>query len=78
MKLPDKWYDILQWLALVALDAVGKFYQTIAKIWNLPYGQEVFETLVALSIFIGALVGISKVSWSKENEITVVPKEVKD
>ena len=42
MKLPDKVYDILSWFALIALDALGKFYQKIASIWGLPYGQEVF------------------------------------
>lgn len=78
MKLPDKIYDVLQWLALVALDALGKFYQTIAKIWSLPYGQEVFETAVALSILVGALIGISKVQWKKENDIVIIPKEQKD
>lgn len=75
MKLPDKWYDFLQWMALVALDAAGLFYKTLAKIWSLPFGQEVFETAVALSVFIGALIGVSKVQWKKDNEIIVVPKE---
>ena len=75
MKLNDKVYDVLQWLALVALDAAGLFYKTLAKIWELPFGQEVFETAVALSVFIGALIGVSKVQWKKDNEIIVVPKE---
>ena len=76
-QLPNKLYDVLSWFALIALDALGKFYQKIASIWGLPYGQEVFETAVALSICIGALVGVSKVFWNKDHEIVIVPKEQK-
>lgn len=62
----SKVYDVLKWIALVALDAIGLFYQKVAGIWNLPYGDEVFETLVALSLFLGALIGVSGERYKKE------------
>lgn len=68
MKMSNKLYDILKWVALVALDAVGYFYQELANVWSLPYGDEVFKTCVALSIFIGALIGVSSAKYKKDNE----------
>lgn len=59
MKMSNKLYDILKWVALVALDAVGLFYQTISAIWNLPYGDEVLATCVAVSVCLGTLLQIS-------------------
>lgn len=59
MKMNNNVYDILKKVALVWLDAIGIFYQTIAEIWNLPFGDEVLKSCVALSILIGALIGIS-------------------
>lgn len=59
MKLSNKLYDVLKWVALVALDAVGLFYQTISAIWNLPYGDQVLATCVAISVCLGTLLQIS-------------------
>ena len=59
MKMSNKVYDILKWVALVALDAIGLFYQTLSAIWNLPYGDEVLATCVAVSVCLGSLLQIS-------------------
>ena len=53
MKMSNKVYDVLKWIALVALDAVGVFYSTLSGIWGLPFGDEVLATCTALSLFIG-------------------------
>lgn len=68
MKMSNKVYDILKWIALVALDAAGVFYKTIAAIWALPLGDEVLATCAALSVLIGALIGISSASYNKSKE----------
>ena len=62
----SKIYDILKWIALVALDAIGLCYQTLAGIWGLPYGDEVFKTCVALSALLGALIGVSGERYKRE------------
>jgi hypothetical protein len=67
MKMSNKVYDVLKWLALVAFDAVGYFYQEIAQVWSLPFGDEVLKTCVAVSILIGALIGVSSVKYNKDN-----------
>lgn len=65
MKLPDKVYDVLKWLALVALNALGWAYEELANIWNWPCGTEINKTLVRLSTLIGILIGISTAEYRK-------------
>jgi hypothetical protein len=63
MKLSNKLYDVLKWVALVALDAVGLFYQTLSAIWSLPFGDEVLSTCVAVSVCLGTLLQISSAKY---------------
>lgn len=65
MQMSNKMYDILKWVALIALDAVGLFYKTIATIWGLPMGDEIMATCASLSVFIGALIGLSSAQYNK-------------
>ena len=68
MKLADKVYDVLKWLALVFFDAIGVLYKSIATIWNFPYGDEVLATCAAIALFIGAIIGISSAQYYKDKE----------
>ena len=65
MKLSNKAYDILKWIALVALDAVGIFYNTLSGVWGLPFGDEVLATCAAMSLLVGALIGVSSATYNK-------------
>ena len=65
MKLTNKTYDILKWIALVALDALGLLYSTLATIWGLPYGDEIMKTCAALSLCLGTLIGVSSVQYKR-------------
>lgn len=67
MRLPDKVYDVLKWVALIALNAVGLCYRTLAMIWNWPFGEQVQQTCAAISVLIGALIGISSANYYKDN-----------
>lgn len=63
-------YDVLKWIALIALPATATLWFTVAKIWGLPYIAEITGTLVAIDTFIGALIGISNIQYNalKEGE----------
>lgn len=61
----NKVYDALKWVALVAMDAIGLFYQTMAGIWGWPFGDQVLSSCVAISILIGTLIGVSSVAYNK-------------
>lgn len=64
--MSNKLYDVLKWVALVALDAIGLFYKTVATIWGLPLGDEVLATCAALSLLIGTLIGVSSAQYNKK------------
>lgn len=65
--MSNKLYDILKWVALVALDALGLFYQTLSAIWGLPFGDEVLATCVAVSVCLGTLLQISSKKYNGDN-----------
>lgn len=69
MKLNDKVYDVLKWLALIALNAIGVLYKTLATIWGWPFGEEILTTCAALALFIGTLLGISTVEYNKSKNL---------
>lgn len=50
MKLSNEAYDVLKFIAQIALPAAGTLYFALAGIWNLPYGEQVVGTVTALSL----------------------------
>ena len=63
MKLSNRAYDILKWIAMYFLPALGTLYFAVASIWNLPYGEQVVGTITAIDTFLGVLLGISTTQW---------------
>lgn len=68
MRISNKLYDVLKWLCLIALPAVGALYFGLSKIWGFPYGVEVVGTLDLVATFIGTLIGISTRTYNKEKQ----------
>ena len=68
MKMTDKVYDILKWIALYLLPAVGTLYFALAGIWNFPYGEQVVGTITAVDTFLGVILGISSAKYSAQAE----------
>lgn len=67
MLLNDKTYNVLKWVALIALPAGGTLYYTLANIWGLPYAEQVVATVVAANTFLGAVLGVSTYQYNKVN-----------
>lgn len=67
MKLSNKMYDVLKWIAMYFLPATGTLYFALAGIWNLPYGEQVVGTITAVDTFLGVLLGISTMQYNKTN-----------
>lgn len=63
--MSNKVYDILKYIAQIALPAVGTLYFALASIWGLPYGEEVVGTITAIDAFLGALLMISSANYNK-------------
>lgn len=66
MILNDKVYDIMKWIAMVCLPAIGTLYFALAGIWGFPYGEQVVGTIMAIDTFLGALLGISSIQYNKK------------
>ena len=64
--LTDKAYDILKWVALVLLPALGTLYFALAGIWGFPYGEQIVGTITAVDTFLGVTLGISTVQYNKK------------
>lgn len=67
MKMSNKTYDVLKWIALVVLPAIAILYGSLAEIWSLPFGEQVPDTITAIDLFLGVVLGISSVSYKKNN-----------
>ena len=68
MKISNKTYDTLKWVAQYLLPAVGTLYFALAGIWSLPYGEEIVGTITAVDTFLGVLLGISNAQYKKSKE----------
>ena len=66
MKLSNKVYDVLKYIALILLPALGALYFALAKIWGLPYATEIVGTISAVDAFLGALLQISTNKYNAE------------
>ena len=69
MKLTNKAYDVLKFIAQILLPALGTLYFALAKIWGFPYAAEIVGTISAVDAFLGALLGISTAQYNKEKEL---------
>lgn len=67
MKMPNKVYDVLKWIAMYLLPAAGTLYFALAGIWGLPYGEQIVGTFTAVDTFLGVMLGISNAKYKKTN-----------
>ena len=67
MKLTDKTYNILKWVAMCVLPALGTLYFALAQIWGLPYGEQIVGSITAVDTFLGVVLGISTAQYNKTN-----------
>lgn len=66
MKMTNKTYDVLKYIAQIVLPAIGTLYFALASIWGLPYGEQIVGTITAVDAFLGALLGISTAAYKKD------------
>ena len=61
----NKVYDVLKWIAMYLLPALGTLYFALAGIWGFPYGEQIVGTITAIDTFLGVILGISTVQYNK-------------
>lgn len=65
IKMSNKLYDVLKYIAIIVLPALGTFYFALAGIWGFPYGEQIVGTITALDTFLGALLKISADAYNR-------------
>ena len=68
MRMSNKVYDVLKWIAMYFLPAIGTLYFALSGIWNLPYGEQVVGTITAVDTFLGVILGISTAQYNKNSQ----------
>lgn len=65
--MSNKAYDVLKWIAMVVLPAIGTAYAGLAVIWGFPYGEQVLGSIGIAEVFLGTVLQISSEQYKKKN-----------
>lgn len=65
MRMNNRVYDLIKYIAQIVLPALATLYFALSKIWGLPYGEEIVGTISAIDVFLGALLGLSSMNYNK-------------
>ena len=57
--LPNRAYDVLKWLALIVLPAIGVLGQPLGPLWGWPWADQAATTINAVALAIGVVIGAS-------------------
>lgn len=71
MKMNDKVYDFLKWVAQLLLPAFATLYFALSNIWGLPYGEQIVGTITAVDTFLGVILGISTKKYSGDGTLKI-------
>lgn len=67
MKMSNKVYDVLKWIAMIVLPALATFYSGLADTWGLPYAEQIPTTITLVNVFLGSIMMISNARYKKDN-----------
>ena len=70
IKLKNSWYDVLKWMALIALPAIATFLSIVLSALNVnAHAINVITTIISATAgLIGTLIGVSTLNYNKENQ----------
>lgn len=69
MKLPNKVYDILKWIVILLLPASAILYRALANEWGFLYAEQIYNTVMYIQAFLGAILGISTINYNKDGDV---------
>lgn len=61
----NKVYDVLKFIAMILLPALGTLYFALAGIWGFPYAEQIVGTITAIDTFLGVVLGISNYNYKR-------------
>ena len=68
MKIPNRIYDVLKWIALICIPAIVTFLSVVLGVLDVdPKTVNVVVTIIsAVGTLIGTLIGVSSVNYKKD------------
>ena len=64
-QMDNRSFDVLKWVAMLFLPALAVLIKTILAVWGLPYGEEISTSIMAIDAFLGAILGISHIQYTR-------------
>lgn len=74
LKMSNDTYDLLKWIAMYLLPALGTLYFALANTWGLPYAEQVVGSITALDTFIGVILGISTNGYNANKKVNDIDR----
>lgn len=71
MKLNNKTYDVLKWIAMYLLPGLATLWLTLGKVWSLPYTTEIGASISAVDVFLAFILGLSKSKYTGDGTMVV-------
>ena len=68
--LSDNVYNILKWDGLIALPALATFVGAVGPLWGIPNTDAIVQTITAIGVLVGALIGVSEVKAAATDAAT--------
>ena len=79
MIINSKVYDVMKYITMVVLPALTTLWLAVGSIWGLPYVEPIGATLSAITVFLGAILGIStslyNIREQRKDELKDMQKE---
>lgn len=68
--MSNKTYDALKVIALIILP-LAALITSLSDIWGIPYGQQISQTLIAVDVFLGAILKRSSDKYAEAQDAAV-------
>ena len=62
--IPNRVYDWMKWITILALPAIATLLIAIGNIWNIDILTPVAATITAVTALLGTVLGISTISYN--------------
>lgn len=66
--MSNRVYDVLKYVALIGIPALGTLINTLGSIWDWTYTEAISGTIAAVGVFLGALLQISSSKYFKKEK----------
>lgn len=63
----SKVYDVVKYIAMIVLPALGTLYFALADLWDLGHAQQVVGSIVAFDAFLGVILHLSNVAYTNSD-----------